>query len=159
MNKLLRIGHGPYGTVFCTVKFSKDGYLSITGVIGPKANGDCVGGCGQCRDFIVTDYAPGWNAGIAEQFREIWDRWHLNDMRAGSQIQSDYLRANPIPLCVDYYVVACETLRAAGLNPDPQGYVYGSAWNFESVPASVIEFLESLPESDRPLPGVWGIHD
>lgn len=61
-----------------------DGNLSIMGVIGAHSNGDCWGGAGQCMDalkdtsLVLTD---GWTKEGVEQLYDVWERWHLNDMR------------------------------------------------------------------------------
>lgn len=147
------------GSLFVTIKW--DGRcLSITGVSGPKANGDARGSCGQCRDELdeVTMWAPGWDADKAARLKALWDRWRVNDMRAGSPVQEEWLRANPVSFTYpqSYYEAACEALAGAGLHPDAEGYKYGSRWRFEEVPAEVVEELFSFPVADRPLPGSWG---
>lgn len=156
--KTVRVGAGQSGNVYCRIEF-KTGKLSITGVEGPKANGDALGACGQIvmHDWELTSYAPHWNAEKVAQFRAIWDKWHLNDMQAGSLAQTAYLDANPVqykyPEC--HYTKACEVLRAAGLNPDPnyihngKPYAYGSAWLRVDVPADALEFLKALPDTDK----------
>lgn len=60
-----------------------DGRLSICGVVGPKRNGDCTGSAGQCVDEIRGG-KPGedWSEEMLQKFCDIWDEWHLNDMRA-----------------------------------------------------------------------------
>jgi hypothetical protein len=59
--------------------------LSITGVEGPKRNGDALGGCGQVTEGLaLVTPAAGVDVG---RFRDIWERWHLNDMRAGCEHQ------------------------------------------------------------------------
>ena len=60
----------------------ENGRLSICGVVGPKRNGDCKGSAGQCVDEIRAG-RPGvdWNEEMLQKFCDIWDRWHLNDMR------------------------------------------------------------------------------
>jgi hypothetical protein len=151
--------------IFASIEM-KDGRLSISGVIGPKSNGDAHGSCGQ---FIIgfKEYdsrghqsiagikpAPGWTADKIKRFFDTWNRWHLNDMKAGSAVQENWLRVNPIPAeeyayPKSHYDVACARLAAAGLNPDPDGYKYGHAWKRETVPTGVIEFLQSLPETDK----------
>lgn len=164
-SKVVRIGtvdeyQRPGVDVFCKIEF-RDGKLSISGVVGPNKNGDAIGSCGQiCMSYETHEErsritpAPQWTADMIERFFSTWERWHLNDMRAGSPSQSEWLRANPIQK-QDYaypkshYDVACDRLAAAGLNPDASGYRYGSAWNTEEVPADVLEWLRSLPDSDK----------
>lgn len=60
----------------------KDGRLSFTGVIGPKSNGNCVGPSGQISDELRKGLpTAAWNSEMLNQFCDIWDEWHLNDMR------------------------------------------------------------------------------
>ena len=65
---------------FCKIEF--DGKrLSISGVVGPKSNGDCWGSAGQCVDSIRRGKpVDGWTREMIDKFCDIWDRWHLNDM-------------------------------------------------------------------------------
>lgn len=66
---------------YAKIKFV-DGNLSITGVIGPMRNGNCKGSCGQCVDEIREGKpTEGWTEGMVQEFCDIWDEWHLNDMR------------------------------------------------------------------------------
>lgn len=135
-------------SVFVNVKF--DGSrLSITGVEGPTRDGNAIGGCGQIADALTAEgFAP--LPGVdARKLAEVWNRWHLNDMRAGSPAQEEYLRTHPVAFKYpeSHYTKACEALAAAGLNPDA-GYRYGSAWKFEAVPEDVLQWLAALPETD-----------
>ena len=66
---------------FCKIEY-QDGKLSITGVIGPQSNGDCWGSCGQCVDEIRKGVpTKEWTSEMLQKFCDIWDEWHLNDMR------------------------------------------------------------------------------
>lgn len=167
MKKTIRIGtipnyNGRALDMFAKIEAS-EGRLSISGVIGPKRNGDADGSCGQ---FImsfkeyhhhghdsITNITPasGWDAETVKRFFDAWDRWHLNDMKAGSVVQEEFLRRNPVVAVYpeSHYTKASEALAAAGLNPDSDGYKYGSAWKREDVPADVIEFLAGLPDTDK----------
>ena len=59
-----------------------DGKLSISGVIGPMRNGNCKGSAGQCVDEIRKgEPTDGWTKDMVKMFCDIWDEWHLNDMR------------------------------------------------------------------------------
>lgn len=119
--------------VYCKITY-QDGRLRITGVEGPKKNGNCLGSSGQIEMNWepLENLAIGWSRATEAQFIATWRRWHLNDMRA-----------------------ECEHQRAMGWTwgthpsePCPTcGYKLGHAWLTETVPDEVIAFLESLPES------------
>lgn len=65
---------------FCKIEWS-DRRLSISGVIGPRASGNCLGSAGQCTESIRDGRpADGWTREMLDKFCDIWDRWHLNDM-------------------------------------------------------------------------------
>ena len=157
--KIVRIGNidNTRYSLYCKITV-KNGNLSITGVEGPTKDGDAYGGCGQVINWPwnITRFAPGWDAELVARFRAVWERWHLNDLRAGSPAQMEYLRANPVTAdCPEsYYEKACEALTAAGLQPDKghlhngKPYRYGSAWLREQLPRDVMEFLNSLPHTD-----------
>jgi hypothetical protein len=70
--------------VFVEIEWTGD-RLSITGVEGPKANGDCYGGSGQiggngCGCSLVDRVETPRDAEQLVKLDEIWSRWHLNDM-------------------------------------------------------------------------------
>ena len=74
-------GRANPSTAFCKIEF-QNGNLSISGVIGPYSNGDAAGSCGQCIDEIrngTPDF--GWNEKMLNRFCDIWEEWHLNDLR------------------------------------------------------------------------------
>lgn len=136
--------------------------LSITGVEGPKANGNAFGSCGQIimHEWDVTEYCEGYDFDIVARIRDVWNRYHLNYMQAGSPAQMAWLEANPITDRMNYYTAATGALAAAGLNPDPnyihngKPYKYGHAWLRIEVPQDVIDWLFSLPADDT-LPSAW----
>lgn len=71
------------GNAFCKISFDKTkGILSIRGVIAPLANGDVDVSAGQCiseiREGIPTE---DWTKEMLNKFCDIWQEWHLNDMR------------------------------------------------------------------------------
>lgn len=158
-------------SVFCKITI-KDGKLSITGVEGPTPNGDCKGSCGQIEinPTMFASFAPGWSKELSAKFSEVWKRWHLNDMRAGCEHQrKEGWDKKPID--------PSKPLRAYGKHFDGQrsdswnmltwvrpdehpeglltkpcsicGYRYGTAWFKEELPEEVVEFLHSLPDSDK----------
>lgn len=153
--KVVRVGRGSNGHVFVTIKY-KDGELSLTGVEGPKSNGDCKGSCGQINmspSWGITAYAPGFSVEIEKQLRDVWGAWHLNHMRAGSPAQRAVAATLPESMRRDYKAMK-QALREAGVDPDPaylhkgKPYAYGSAWLRDDVPEDVLLWLQSLPATD-----------
>lgn len=160
MNKLLLLGRTRAGKVFVTVNL-KDNKLSMTGVIGPRQGGNCQGGCGQIVQELQADqftrFNPPWTKEKIAELLKVWERWHLNDMRAGTVDQEQWLLEHAKEAeehRQDYYTWACEALQGAGLNPD-QGYAYGSQWLKESLPEAIERYLEALPESEERMPWGW----
>lgn len=144
--------------VFIRIQF--DGRrLSMTGVEGPKSNGNAAGGAGQIDMHMDDDYLstmvfdePGWDRTQFERLIEIWGLWHLNDMRAGTPSQTAHLRAHRVKVTYrkSQYEQDLKTLASAGLQPDPEtGYSYGSQWLYEPLPADVHEYLSTLVPTTR----------
>ena len=126
------------GSVY--VKIEWDGKsLSITGVVGPLPSGNALGSCGHFEHPIqIETYAQGWTAWEIQKLWALWDRWHLNDMRAGCEHQ----RALGWTKYDDHPSEPCPTC----------GYKYGTAWLTEEVPQDVLEWLAELPRADKPCP-------
>lgn len=229
--------------VFAKIQLSDDGRLSISGVVGPRENGNCAGSCGQIiisfKEYDKRGHlslselrpASNWTRSMIRKFFDVWDRWHLNDMSpmcehqraagwdSSKELTIYHFRLRPtvrdaiknakdraekaikagevfIPADFEtvylnlrdrithdkpelpeglepYYIPngpqynrdsynrASETKTAGwvyesehpeGLlsKPCPTcGYKYGSAWRKEDVPQDVIDFLRSLPDTDK----------
>ena len=107
-------GRGDDGKVFCTISF-KDGKLSITGVEGPKNNGNCKGSCGQILGAVKSITHPTWDQEQIDKFLKIWDSWHLNDMNAGCVHQRANWDTSEMLEIVTYKLTgkACSDVRAA----------------------------------------------
>jgi len=150
------------GETFVTIEW--DGRrLSISGVEGPKPNGNCRGSCGQIEASIES-FAEGWDQEKLDKLRTLWRRWHLNDMRAGCEHQrAEGWADRPIDPSkpTDAYIKHPDGSRGwnrltwlpakdGGLlcAPCPTcGYKYGTAWLYEAVPQDVIDWLGALPDS------------
>ena len=64
--------------------------LHITGVVGPRSNGDCYT-CGQCYGELRRGVAnEGWTADALYKLLDIWQRWHMNDMKPYCEHQRDW---------------------------------------------------------------------
>jgi len=148
-------------SVFCKVEY-KGGRLSITGVEGPLPSGNALGGCGQIDMHLQPgelNLAPGWTMAMARKFLAVWKEWHLNDMHAGTPLQTAELKRHTFPgHPANHYDWAKGVLKDAGLDPDmslpggafpPKGYSYGSAWLSVDVPEDVLAWLQALPVTDK----------
>lgn len=136
-----------------------NGRLSISGVVGPRRNGNAAGSCGQIQDVLTEPIVPakGWTPELIARLHAVWERWHLNDMVAGSPRQMEYLRTTRREFPgypASHYEWAKSLLADAGLEPDAEhdGYSYGSAWLTEELPADVIEFVTTLPVPTKEFP-------
>ncbi len=149
--KTIKLGHLPkIGNVFAKVTFYS-GKLSITGVEGPKSNGNCAGSCGQIEMHMDNDYLSSLSGGLPladlQRFVAVWREWHLNDMQAGTPKQTAVVKDWQATGAKYDYTDACQHLKSIGLLSD-NGYTYGSAWLRVEVPENVLQWLASLPETD-----------
>ena len=134
--------------VFLTVEW--DGKrLSFSGVEGPKADGNAWGSCGQIDMHEWNGYKAADGIDLTD-IRDMWKRWHLNDMRAGNPKQEAWLRKHGHG---KDYTETCAKLEAAWLLVN-EGYKYGSEWKHENVPQHITDHLMRLPES-KLLPATW----
>ena len=166
MKRRIRIGRIPYVDFgsraktpqYCQVEVEIELHpvpsgdrLTIQGEVWKPNRSDIVVG-GQCLDTIRQYF--GKNPNVA-RLLEIWERWHLNDMRAGSPAQEDALR--PVKHTfdrADWYREACNYLESIGLLVDEsyrvpcvtedghkglRGYRYGTAWVYEPLPQAIID--------------------
>ncbi len=77
--------HGKEAMLSVIVKIKDDGKrLSFVGSIGSES-------FGQIEKPEFTGFAAPWNQKDADKLWELWEHWHLNDMRAGCEHQ----RNNP----------------------------------------------------------------
>jgi hypothetical protein len=167
MKKIINPGkiniNGRLYDVFCRVEI-KDGKLSISDVEGPFKSGNCKGSCGQILmgyrrrnpeqedkrygyKTDIAEFSNGWNREKWFDFLDIWDDWHLNDMRAGTIRQTAFLKYQKRAGWQYDYTEACEKLKRAGLYED-KGYKYGHGWLKEDLPKKVVDFLMALPETE-----------
>jgi hypothetical protein len=111
-----------------------DTKLSISGVEGPTRDGNMHGSAGQILDnfaeYIPTDT---WNRAMLEKLQAVWKLYHLNDLTPNCQHMRDggLVKYTPGHVCQ-----IC-------------GYKSGTKWFNRPVPADVIEWLESLPNTDK----------
>ena len=103
----------------CAIEWElRDGRFSMSACVWNPRKTDIYMG-GQCVDEVASLFPEDLKA---QRMVSVWKRWHLNDMRAGSPAQEEYLRTTPDAFPgypVSHYEWASEVLAKAGLNPDP----------------------------------------
>ena len=108
--------------------------------------GDWRGLHGQIDEYLTDkSLTPcvGFDYSDLKKIQNIWERWHLNDMRAGTPKQESFVRDWLNNHKFDYTEI-CMALSEVDLLND-NGYKYGSSWLTEKVPDEVIKYLFSLP--------------
>jgi hypothetical protein len=92
---------------------------------------------GQMQDELrhvvlehALDFAPPWDEASVLALLDLWDRWHLNDMRVGCEHQRalgwrsyDAHPSEPCPTC---------------------GFKFGTRWLSEPVPDHVLDALRGM---------------
>ena len=151
----------PKKDVFCEIVW-ESGRLSICGAIykGKGRRDKDIECFRQSLSHIIEIPRPfghGWDAEMFVTFAEIWDQWHLNDVRAGSPLQERLLKVLTLSqktsgiVGATGYDVTKQILEANNLWEDSTylykgaPYEWGSAWLKTDVPESVLEFLKNLP--------------
>lgn len=69
----------------------RDGRLSLSGVVGALSSGNCLGSAGQMQDSLKDlkrKPAKGWTPEMIDRLVDLWEKWHLNDMRPNCQHQT-----------------------------------------------------------------------
>jgi hypothetical protein len=114
--------------------------LSIVGEINTHTFGQCDA---SIRELVEQHGSGHRDKGEILKLLDIWDRWHLNTMRAGTPRQQEILRPwlkrNPNK----DYTEQCDYLFSHGLLVD-DGYKYGTAWLYDPLPDDVITFISGL---------------
>ena len=100
--------------------------------------------CGQCLDTIKRFFPK---HKIFNEMYEIWQKWHLNDLKAGSPQQEHYINS----LCLkkyDYDIVRNELkkihlLKDQSFIHNGQPYEYGTAWLKAEIPIVIKNQIKS----------------
>ena len=114
--------------------------LSICGTIWNRLKTDCIS-AGQNLDTIRE--LVGFSL-LMKRVHYIWQRYHLNDMKAGTPCQEAYLAGYKDASGETYdFITQKDLLETAGLEPAINGYRYGSSWLYSPIPDDVIAEIKS----------------
>ena len=116
--------------------------LSISGNVWNTRKTDIVSG-GQ-NDDTIREYF-GSNPKV-RRLIEIWNDYHLNDMKTGTIRQTEAVEKAGIKGREYDYNKAVEHLKEIGLYED-DGYKYGHGWLYQPIPETVIAEVKEIAES------------
>ncbi len=146
--------------VICTVTL-ENGNLSIVGDIKNFCGGQIDSTLREGLENGDFNPAGAW----VKTFLDIWDKWHLNNMRAGCEHQRaegwDQKPIDPSKPLNAYgkffdgqqtdswnmwsWIPESENPNGLLSKPCPVcGYKYGTAWKKEELPQDVVKFIENL---------------
>lgn len=106
-------------------------------------SGDMGGSAGQIQDHISPKNSA------QRKLIDLWERWHLNDMHAGTEEQEACLKKAESPQNeqerrLDHYGWAKGVLKAAGILATADGYTYGTSWLKRDLPADIEDQVNSV---------------
>ena len=105
---------------------------------------------GQCLDSIYEKFSPQLaeidNLSEFEVVRDLWKKYHLNDMHAGTPKQEEALKETS----VRSYEDRVEYLKSIDLYEVPMEdgstYKYGHAWLYEAIPEEDLKDIKTIIE-------------
>jgi hypothetical protein len=145
--------NGQKEQVFVKIEY-KNKRLSLTGVVGPRSNGNCRGSCGQ---IMLDEVTPNddWTYEKINELQDIWNKWHLNDLRAGCEHQRKNWDTNKSITITTYGKQQIKTAGWVTPSEHPDGlltktceicgYKYGTQWLFEEIPEEILQTLMNYP--------------
>ena len=152
MKKIIQFGKVDYlnnGKKNCLVEVEIN-FNGITftssGTIWNHLKTDCYSG-GQNLDTIKK-FLP--NNKLFNKIYNIWKKYHLNDMTAGSPKQVEYLKSIQKPEDAEFYTWECEQLEKVNLLHDKsylyngKPYKYGTAWLTTEIPTKIKQEINNL---------------
>ena len=99
-------------------------------------------GYGQVIDECEKAYSNSEDK-LAKAICDMWRKYHLNDMHAGTPKQEEALNKAGITKWADDYDICRKYLASIGLLYD-NGYKFGSAWLKEEIPTEDLEEIKVI---------------
>ena len=106
-------------------------------------------GGGQCLDTLMEIYKE-QKVVVPSKIKlltELWEKYHLNDLHAGTPEQEDYLHSIGITGFANNYKQCCEELKKVNLYEcewKGEKSYFGGSWFHWDIPAEDIEKIKSL---------------
>lgn len=143
------------GTKAITGKTPEYVELSICGTVWNASHTDCVMG-GQCLDSIAEYRDQLSDPELFDQLRELWKKYHLNGMHAGTPEQEQAIEEWKAEGNRYEYSAVCDMLKARGLYEvnytgisvgrryENEPYKYGHGWLVQQLPGPVLLRVEHM---------------
>lgn len=126
--------------------------LSICGSVKQGRNYVCGG---QCLDDYLAISCNNYK-NLYKVVSELWNKYHLNDLHAGTTRQTkalNWLKENNKDFDYDYGK-SCNFLEDNGLlvdKVDGQDYTYGHSWLFEKIPDSEMKKIRTILDTSKSI--------
>lgn len=125
--------------------------FSVCGNLWNNIHTDIIWG-GQCVDDLFWKFGKQMqNPKLYAEILELWKKYHLNGMHAGTEEQEDYLDQykSEHPNWRYDYSEACIILKCAGLyevEVDGKPYQYGHGWLYREIPEVSLNRIKKIIE-------------
>lgn len=117
--------------------------LSIIGGIWNARHSDLIEG-GDCLDTMKKFI----NTPVFNKVYGWWKMYHRNDMHYGDERQEKYLLEKGIDISNPKPRIVLPMLRAAGLEKDSDGYLFGGRFYFHPIPPDVLNEIKAFISED-----------
>lgn len=118
-------------------------FTASGGVWGSKGQDYII--VGQCIDELA-DLLP--DNQLMQDIYYLWDRYHLNDMNAGDEIQTLAVKRWLDKGNKYDYNEVCDHLDSLGIL-EHNGYRYGTAWKFRKIPLLDLVKIQRIIENSQ----------
>jgi len=112
---------------------------SFVGSIGRNFHGQIDMELKKLLQTNKIEFAKGWNKKRLLNLLSLWDAWHLNDLKAGTLKQIEFLEKKETAS----YDEQVEALKKANLLVD-RDYEYGTKWLLKPLTAKAIHAIKTI---------------
>lgn len=102
---------------------------------------------GQCVDSLAEQYKSLRNNKFYMRILDLWQKYHLNDMHAGTPEQEKAIKEWKAQGNTYDHTKACDYLKEIGLyevDLNGEKYKYGHSWLYEEIPAEDLEEIKLI---------------
>lgn len=127
--------------------------FSVCGNMWNNRHTDVIWG-GQCVDDIAKQFEEIRNNGLYMEIMGLWEKYHLNDMHAGTPEQEKAVkelreRNNGRYLNYDEICLHLKWMELYEVELNGESYRYGSAWLYEEIPEKDLRRIKEIIETGR----------